>query len=191
MSRAAAAMLKPFMFKRPVLDCPMVKEYRPMASMNRSDPVILGHVLTEHRDLFHLMHSVQSRFATAGLRGSPSPEHRADVLESLHHLREHLGDHFAQEELGGFLEEAMTRMPRLSAAVRSIVAQHPALLAELDRVIDELTIVEKSGGFAAKAKSWSAAVHAFEAFAAHMAAHERSENMVVQEGYNEDLGLVE
>ncbi len=181
-------MLKPFMFKRPVLDCPMVKEYRPMALMNRSDPVILGHLLAEHRDLFHLMHSVQLAFAMAG---PPSPEHRADVLEALHHLREHLGDHFAQEELGGFLEEAMTRMPRLSAAVRSIVAQHPALLAELDRVIDELTTVEKPGGFAAGAKSWSAAVHAFEAFAANMAAHERSENMVVQEGYNEDLGLVE
>ncbi|MCX7432491.1 MAG: hypothetical protein NTY17_16080 [Planctomycetia bacterium] len=159
-----------------------------MASMNRSDPVILGHLLAEHRDLFHLMHSVQLAFAMAG---QPRPESRADVLEALHHLREHLGDHFAQEELGGFLEEAMTRMPRLSAAVRSIVAQHPALLAELDRVIDELTMVEKSGGFAAGAKSWSVAVHAFEAFAANMAAHERSENMVVQEGYNEDLGLVE
>ena len=181
-------MLKPFMFKRPVLDCLMAKEYRPMALMNRSDPVILGHLLAEHRDLFHLMHSVQLAFAMAG---QPRPESRADVLESLHHLREHLGDHFAQEELGGFLEEAMTRMPRLSAAVRSIVAQHPALLAELDRVIDDLTIVEKSGGGAAGAKSWSAAVHAFEAFAANMAAHERSENMVVQEGYNEDLGLVE
>lgn len=184
-------MLKPFMFKCPVLDCPMVKEYRPMALMNRSDPVILGHLLAEHRDLFHLMHSVQSRLAIAGLPGPPSPEHRTDVLESLHHLREHLGDHFAQEELGGFLEEAVTRMPRLSAAMRSIVAQHPGLLAELDRVIDELTMVEKSGGFAAGAKSWSATVHAFEAFAANMAAHERSENMVVQEGYNEDLGLVE
>ena len=159
-----------------------------MASMNRSDPVILGHVLAEHRDLFQLMHSVQSRFAMAG---PPTPEQRADVLESLHHLREHLGDHFAQEELGGFLEEAMTRMPRLSAAVRSIVAQHPALLAELDRVIEQLTIFEQSGGVAAGAKSWPAAVHAFETFATHMAAHERSENMVVQEGYNEDLGLVE
>jgi hypothetical protein len=179
------------MFKPSTLDRPMVKEYRPMASMNRSDPVILGHVLAEHRDLFHLMHSVQSRLAMAGLPGPPSPESRADVLESLHHLREHLGDHFAQEELGGFLEEAMTRIPRLSAAVRSIVAQHPALLAELDRVIDQLTIVEKSGEGAGGAKSWSAAVHAFEAFAAHMAAHERSENAVVQEGYNEDLGLVE
>ncbi len=162
-----------------------------MALMNRSDPVILGHLLAEHHDLFHLMHSVQSRLAIAGLPGPPSPEHRADVLESLHHLREHLGDHFAQEELGGFLEEAVTRMPRLSAAMRSIIAQHPGLLAELDRVIDALTMVEKSRGFAAGAKPWSAAVHAFEAFAANMAAHERSENMVVQEGYNEDLGLVE
>ena len=176
-------MLKPFMFKRLVL-----QEDRPMASIDRSDPVILGHVLAEHRDLFHLMHSVQSRFAMAG---PPSPERRADVLESLHHLREHLGDHFAQEELGGFLEEAMTRMPRLSAAVRSIVAQHPALLAELDRVIEQLAVVEKSGGAVAGAMSWSGAAHAFEAFAAHMAAHERSENAVVQEGYNEDLGLVE
>ena len=181
-------MLKPFMFKRPMLDCPMVKEYRPMALMNRSDPVILGHLLAEHRDLFHLMHSVQLAFAMAGQQ---RPESRADVLESLHHLREHLGDHFAQEELGGFLEEAMTRMPRLSAAVRSIVAQHPALLAELDGVIEQLTIVKNSGKSAAEAQSWSGAVHAFETFAAHMAAHERSENTVVQEGYNEDLGLVE
>ena len=181
-------MLKPFMFKRPVLDCLMAKEYRPMALMNRSDPVILGHLLAEHRDLFHLMHSVQSRFAMAG---PPTPEQRADVLESLHHLREHLSDHFAQEELGGFLEEAVTRMPRLSAAVRSIVAQHPALLTELDGVIEQLTIVENSGKSAAGATSWSGAVHAFETFAAHMAAHERSENTVVQEGYNEDLGLVE
>ena len=159
-----------------------------MASIDRSDPVILGHVLAEHRDLFHLMHTVQSRFAMAG---PPTPEQRAEVLESLRHLREHLRDHFAQEELGGFLEEAMTRVPRLSAAVRSIVAQHPALLAELDHVIEQLTIVGQLGGVAAGATSWSGAVHAFEAFAAHMAAHERSENVVVQEGYNEDLGLVE
>jgi iron-sulfur cluster repair protein YtfE (RIC family) len=159
-----------------------------MASIDRSDPVILGHVLAEHRDLFNLMHAAQTAFTAAG---PPTPERRAEICESLHMLRDHLGDHFMQEEQGGFLEEAMTRVPRLSSAVRSIVAQHPALLAELDRVIDQLTIVEKSGAGPAEAKSWSAAVHAFEAFAAHMAAHERSENAVVQEGYNEDLGLVE
>jgi hypothetical protein len=153
-----------------------------MASIDRSDPVILGHVLAEHRDLFNLMQSVRTMFAAAG---SPTPECRADVLAALHLLRDHLGDHFAQEERGGFLEEAMSRVPRLSSAVRSIVAQHPALLVELDRVIDELGIVT------AGTDSWPRASHAFDEFAKHMTAHERSENAVVQEGYNEDLGLVE
>jgi hypothetical protein len=69
--------------------------------------------------------------------------------------------------------------------VRSIVAQHPALLTELDRVIDTLGITT------AEADAWPRAAHAFEAFSNHMTAHERSENAVVQEGYNEDLGLVE
>jgi len=164
------------------LNALLLTEVLPMASIDRSDPVILGHVLAEHRDLFNLMHAVQTAF---GAVGPPTPERRADVCESLHMLRNHLGDHFAQEEQGGFLEEAMTRVPRLSSAVRSIVAQHPALLTELDRVIEELGIVT------AGADSWPRAIHAFEAFAAHMAAHERSENTVVQEGYNEDLGLVE
>lgn len=153
-----------------------------MGSIDRSDPVILGHVLAEHRDLFNLMHSVETVFAASG---PPTPERRAAALESLHMLRDHLADHFTQEERGGFLEEAMTRVPRLSAAVRSIVAQHPALLAELDRVIEELGIVT------AGADSWPRAAHAFDAFATHMSAHERSENAVVQDGYNEDLGLVE
>jgi hypothetical protein len=31
----------------------------------------------------------------------------------------------------------------------------------------------------------------FEHFSATMTAHERSENAVVQEGYNEDLGLLD
>jgi len=153
-----------------------------MASIDRSDPVILGHVLAEHRDLFNLMHSVESAFTAAG---PPTPERRARVLESLHMLRDHLGDHFTQEERGGFLEEAMTRVPRLSSAVRSIVAQHPALLVELDHVIESLGIVT------GEADPWPRAAHAFESFADHMTAHERSENAVVQEGYNEDLGLVE
>jgi len=164
------------------LNALLFTEVFPMASIDRSDPVILGHVLAEHRDLFNLMHSVQAAFAAAG---PPTPERRALVLESLHMLRDHLGDHFAQEERGGFLEEAMTRVPRLSSAVRSVVAQHPALLAELDRMIEALEIVT------AGADSWPRAAHAFEVFATHMVAHERNENAVVQEGYNEDLGLVE
>lgn len=153
-----------------------------MASIDRSDPVILAHVLAEHRDLFHLMLSVRSAFAAAG---PPTPDRRAALIASLHQLRQHLANHFAQEEQGGFLEESVARVPRLSAAVRSILGQHPALLAELDRVIEDLEAVPTVPD------AWASADQGFEVFSAHMAAHERSENAVVQEGYNEDLGLVE
>ena len=177
-----------------------------MASIDRSDPVILGHVLAEHRDLFNLMSSVRSAFAA---EATATPDRQAVLLSMLHQLRDHLHDHFAQEEEGGFLEEAVTRIPRLSAAVRSILRQHPDLLAELDRVIDAVeSAKDPAESFAVfvssaavaiganepatdPAESWSDANHAFDVFSDHMLAHERSENTVVQEGYNEDLGLVE
>jgi iron-sulfur cluster repair protein YtfE (RIC family) len=160
----------------------MLQEDRPMASIDRSDPVILGHVLAEHRDLFQLLLSVRSALAATG---SPTPDQRRDAIESMHTLRDHLRDHFAQEERGGFLEEAVARIPRLSAAVQSILGQHPVLLANLDRVIEDL---EASP---ADSETWVRANHGFEAFSARMTAHERSENAVVQSGYNEDLGLTE
>jgi hypothetical protein len=153
-----------------------------MTSIDRSDPVILGHVLAEHRDLFNLMLSVRSTFAADA---PPTAERHTALLACLKELRRHLAEHFAQEERGGFLEEAVSRMPRLSPAVRSILGQHPALLAELDVLIQDLESAP------AGATAWTRADQAFEVFSAHMTAHERGENAVVQEGYNEDLGLTE
>lgn len=83
------------------------------------------------------------------------------------------------------MEESQTRMPRLSAAVRRVLAEHPRLLAELDRLLDSLVMGDIS------AAEWRAARRDFETFAAHLLAHERDENAVVQEGYNQDLGLVD
>jgi len=41
----------------------------------------------------------------------------------------------------------------------------------------------------ATAGEWATARDAFESLAAHLLDHERQENAVVQDGYNEDLGL--
>lgn len=153
-----------------------------MASIDRSDPVILGHVLAEHRELFNLIQSVRAAFAAPE---RPSPERRNEVLLMLRSLRCHLRDHFTREECGGFLEEAVTRLPRLSAAMRAILLQHPALLENLDGVISSLESAPEHS------ESWTAAGKAYEAFACQMAAHEQRENAVIQEGYCEDLGLAE
>jgi hypothetical protein len=152
-----------------------------MASPDRSDPVILGHVLAEHKDLFCRLMAIRAAFREPAAT-APAAQ---SVGESLRALRDHLAEHFSLEERGGFLEESIARMPRLGAAVGAIMRQHPLLLAELDRIIAGLS---SSGG---EAESWRQAGSDFEAFTTHMREHERNENAVVQEGYNEDLGLVD
>lgn len=153
-----------------------------MASIDRSDPTILGHVLAEHRELFCQMMAVRSAFAE---HHAPTRKTTAAIVAALRTLREHLRIHFEQEEAGGFLEESIARMPRLASAATAIVKQHPALLAELDALIKTLSAGDVS------AAAWEQANRAYDCFSAHMQAHERSENAVVQEGYNEDLGLLD
>lgn len=151
-----------------------------MASIDRPDPVIMGHVLAQHRELHDLLVEVRGAFE------QPAGEvARADAAARLGSLRQYLARHFAQEERGGFLEESLTRMPRLAAEVRGVLAEHPALLADLDRLLERLA-ARDSG-----AEAWRQAGRDFEAFASRLLAHERNENAVVQEGYNEDLGLTD
>ena len=146
-----------------------------MSSIDRADPVIMGHILAEHRELHAQLVGMRACLAAPGRCVT-------SLRESLEHLRTHLRAHFCQEETGGFLEESIARMPRLSAAARTVMADHPALLAELDALIATL---EKADS----AASWDRIAAAAERFTHHLLDHERNENAVVQEGYNEDLGL--
>jgi len=151
-----------------------------MIPSGRVDPVILGHLLGQHRDLHARLLALRADFA---------PDHDAGhakvkaIRDRLLELRDHLRDHFVQEEQGGFLEESIARMPRLSVAAREVVAEHPRLLAELDTLVDKLPTQD------VRDDAWDEAAHGFAAFTEHLLAHERNENAVVQQGYNEDFGF--
>lgn len=151
-----------------------------MASIDRADPVIMGHLLAQHRELHDLLVEVRGAFDQPA--GAVA---RAAVAGRLGVLRQHLARHFEQEERGGFMEESLCRMPRLARAARGVLAEHPALLSELDGLLERLAARDNDG------ESWRQAGRDFETFAARLLAHERNENAVVQEGYNEDLGLVD
>jgi len=153
-----------------------------MPSIERADPVILGHILAEHRAFHEELSAARAAFTSAD-RSEASGVRAAHAC--LATLREHLARHFAQEEQGGYLEESLNRVPRLSPAVKAVLADHPALLAELDGLIERLSRPD------IPQSSWEQAHRDFDAFAQHLVAHERNENAVVQEGYNEDLGLTE
>lgn len=150
-----------------------------MIPSGRVDPVILGHLLGQHRDLHARLLALRADFAADHDAGQvPVKAIRDRLLE----LRDHLREHFVQEEQGGFLEESIARMPRLSVAARAVVAEHPRLLAELDTLLDKLPTGD------VRDASWDEAADVFAAFTDHLLAHERNENAVVQQGYNEDFG---
>ena len=144
-----------------------------MVLPERTDPVIVGHLLAQHRELHEQIMAARAAFAAG----------RREAHAALRDLRGHLAAHFLQEERGGFLEDSIARMPRLAAAAGRVVAEHPRLLAELDGLIERLAVPD------IPASSWGRADRDFARFCARLLAHERNENAVVQEGYNEDLGL--
>lgn len=151
-----------------------------MTSIDRLDPVILGHLLAQHRELHERMLAARAAFAQP-----PGTASRRDAQRVLGELRDHLRCHFEQEERGGFLEESIARMPRLSPAVKEVLHEHAGLLAELDSLLARLD------GHDDTPESWRAAGLSLAAFTDHLLAHERHETAVVQDGLNEDLGLAE
>lgn len=161
-----------------------------MASLDRADPVILGHLLQEHRELHSLLRQARQaiedetlphRKASRGTKDSAEACER--VFTALRCLREHLADHFDQEERGGFLEESLTKLPRLADDVREVLAEHPRLLSEIDGLIERVSRGDIS------AAGWQALCRDVDQFVTRLVEHERRESRVVQQGYNEDLGL--
>lgn len=162
-----------------------------MPSIDRPDPVILEHLLREHRDLYGRIVAIRERLAVVNGR-PPTAADCERLTECLAHLREHLHDHFEKEEEGGFLEESQTRLPRLSGEVRAVLAEHPGLLAELDALTTRITdLLESPLPGDSAGEAWRGIHDAFDVFSSHLLDHERHENIVVQQGYNEDLGLTE
>lgn len=149
---------------------------------DRVDPVILGHLLGQHRDLHARLLALRADFVAAHASGQVPVQ---AVRDRLQELRDHLCDHFAQEEQGGFLEESIARMPRLAAAAREVMADHPRLLAEIDALLERLPVRDIRG------EAWDVVADRFSAFTDHLLAHERNENAVIQQGYNEDFGFTD
>jgi hypothetical protein len=95
----------------------------------------VNHLLAEHRRLHFLQR--QMRTAVGGSVGPDEQPSFAGVVQALVRLREELTRHFAEEEGGGCLDEAVSRCPSLSGDEQRITDEHPQLLAALDRLIEQ------------------------------------------------------
>jgi hypothetical protein len=92
-------------------------------------------------------------------------------------LRDELAQHFAEEEAGGCIEEAVCRCPRLASEARHVERQHPVLLDELDGVI-ALARVLQPGRVGRQTL-----LNEFDEFAANLKKHESAEDHILQVGF--------
>ena len=135
----------------------------------------VDHLIAEHRRLHGCLR--QMRVALAHSLGSGDSPSFAPVEHSLSRLREELARHFAEEDAGGCLEEAVSRCPRLAAEAGRIEAEHPQILADLDR------LAAKTRQLAATHEHQLAVERDFERLCQRLREHEKAENSLLAQGF--------
>lgn len=138
----------------------------------------------EHRELGQLVRAVDVALAAAADQGWKG-QRTSHVVEQLVTLCDFMRDHFAQEEEGGYLEEALSHAPRLGPQAARLLHQHPQLLARIGDVCD---LARKRHD---DPSAWPAIHENAHAAIKELLAHETGENQLVQQAFNADLGLAD
>lgn len=137
------------------------------------------HLLAEHRRLHRLIQQARTSIVLSG--GPDGDSSFADVAQILRGLRKELEHHFAEEEGGGCLDEAVSRCPRLSAEVRRVESEHSELLAEVDRLIAEATDCN------CHVEGRVALQRDFDNLCRQLHAHEAAENNLLAQGFGTNV----
>jgi hypothetical protein len=135
----------------------------------------------EHQELRRL---VQSLHETLGGERPWSREASAESARILGALLAHLKRHFAQEEAGGYLEEALALAPRFTNDAARLLRQHPQLL---EATRQTCKTAERAGGEPAV---WPQLKDELQSLLKDLMGHEGAENRIVQAAFNtgvEDL----
>lgn len=141
--------------------------------INEERDTFVGHFLSEHRRLHKQLVSTRSN-----LQKSDTP--LSAIIQQLNDLRRELVHHFAEEEYGGCMEEAVVLVPRLAEELERLKREHGLLLARLEDLIRTCESANDS-------TSRTYLCQEFEQFLSMLRRHEADENRLVQTGFNVDL----
>jgi len=133
------------------------------------------HLHMEHRRLNEVLRRISGLFAPADSQQSSNIP--TQLVGSLADLRAELSHHFAAEESGGCMEEAVSRCPGLSPDAKKVEAEHVVLLQKLDDVIQRATSQPRQTVGVASLKQ------EFQLFADTLRQHEAAENRILQMGF--------
>ena len=129
-------------------------------------------LVQEHDELEAMIGDLRTWLAEVAELGIP---HFGELGSRLRPLRDKLCEHFAHEEAGGYLADAVAVAPELVTTVDELLAQHDVFKNRLDALICRLR--ESEVPF----DCWQAACETFESLCADIARHEQTE-MEIQIG---------
>jgi hypothetical protein len=139
----------------------------------------VDHLISEHRRLHRMLH--EAHRAIVGAHGLDGDASGADIVRVVRQVRDELEHHFAQEEGGGCLEEAVSRCPGLATESRRIEAEHPQLLAGVDRLIAQALDSDQSVQRRIELEV------GFEELRRQLDAHETAENALLRKAFGANV----
>jgi len=129
----------------------------------------------EHRELQRLVQALKHLFAA----DRPwSRELASEAACMLDELRAHLHQHFAKEEEGGYLEQALAAAPRYHEQAEALLRQHGSMLQQMDQ------IAATAKGATAAENRWRELPVQVRELLQSLIAHETAENQIVQHALN-------
>lgn len=96
-------------------------------------------------------------------------------------IRDKLALHFLQEEDGGYLEEAIGRLPSVARPAATLQREHGELLALIDAIVADARPI------ADPQPAWKYLAQEFERFCKCLLSHETAENALRSRAFNVDL----
>jgi hypothetical protein len=139
----------------------------------------VNHLIVEHRRLHGMLHSARTSIMQS--RGPDRDASVDDIVHALRRIRSELAQHFAEEDAGGCLDEAVCHCPRLAAEAKRIEAEHPELLSEIDRLIAEALDSEQS------VANRISMERDFEQLYRQLCVHEAAENAILRQAFGTNV----
>ncbi len=111
---------------------------------------------------------------------------RYQFIGMLEDLRDHLALHFALEEAYGYFDEPLQVDPRFCERARALRDEHRALYLEACDLIDRAMQLHDGRDMRSLAQSL---VIEYAEFSTRLLEHEQAENALIQEEWDQDIGV--
>jgi len=142
----------------------------------RHHAATMRHAFEEHTRLTELLERIQHTLASP----QADPAHVAEMFQE---LGAQLLAHFDQEEHGGYFTEVTERAPHLRSRASALEQEHADLAARL------VALKQAAAMKNAEALGWQRLQQEFAGFFESFRVHEAAENKLLQEAYNDEIGV--